>query len=92
MKIWLLLFTTAVIFGGKGFFNRWRHKRRMRRNDRYKKKLEAEYKRRFAENQVEIERWRKESEHRERENAPKHLNVICKDPTLIPVFGGGPLR
>lgn len=87
-----LLLTVAVIFGVGRLFGRWRHKHRMRRNDRYKKKQEAEYKRRFAENQVEIERWRRESEQRERENAPKHLNVICKDPTLIPVFGGGFIR
>jgi Tfp pilus assembly protein PilN len=92
MKMLILLLTVAVIFGGKGFFRRWQHKRRMRRNDRFKKKQEAEYKRRFAENQAEIEKWRRESERKERNNIPKNINVTCKNPILAPLFEGVLLR
>lgn len=38
-EIGFLLFTTGVIFGGRGMFKRWLHRQRMRRNDRYKQKL-----------------------------------------------------
>lgn len=83
-----LLYAATIIFVGNGCFKRWCHNRRVRRDERYKKKQEAEYKRRFAENQIEIERWRRESERRERENMPKGINVTCKNPLLAPIFKG----
>ena len=49
------LLASGVIFGGRKIFRRWVHKQRMRRNDRYKKRLERTWKRRFLDNQREIE-------------------------------------
>lgn len=71
-----LLFTTGVIFGGRGIFKRWLHRQRMCRNDRYKQKLREAYKRRFREGQATINEWREEVQ------PEKHLNVICKNPAF----------
>lgn len=71
-----ILFTSAIIFGGRGF-KRWLHKRRMRRNDKYREKLREAYKRKFAEEMAEVNRWRQENEPTEEKH---RQNIVCKNP------------
>ena len=76
------ILTTGVIFGGKGVIRRWVHKRRVKRNDRFKRRAEELYKRRFKSALTEIEHWRRETEPKRE----KHVNVVCKNPAIAPAF------
>ena len=61
----MVMLTAGVIFGGRGIVKRWIHKRRMKRNDKFKRRAKEIYKRHFRHELTEIERWRHETE-------PKH--------------------
>lgn len=78
-----LMFTTGVIFGGRGMFKRWLHRQRMRRNDRYKQKLREAYKRKnrlgYILTQSDVRKWWDEIKPAQE----KHLNVTCKNPKFV---------
>lgn len=78
--IGFLLFTTGVIFGGRGMFKRWLHRQRMRRNDRYKQRIREAYKRKnrigYILAQSDIRKWWDEAKPVQK----KHQTIICKNP------------
>lgn len=77
------LLPTAVIFGGRGLKG-WVHRRRMSRNERYNRKLREAYKRRFLEQQAEIDKYWRENEPKDEIEPMQHCHIKGRQELQIP--------